>query len=481
MFDLNFVNTSCNIPNTEPQRQLYFMACCKKMLEDKKLQLGRPLKMFVRTFGCQMNEHDSEKLSGMLLAMGYDRASGVDDADFIIFNTCAIRENAELKVYGHLGALKALKSRNNNLIIAICGCMMQQDTVVQHIRKTYPHVDIIFGTHNLFKLPELLSDALDHRSCVTEILNTTNDVVEEIAIDRADTKRAYINIIYGCNNFCSYCIVPFVRGRERSRKLIDIINEVKELAKRGYIEITLLGQNVNSYGNDLDDPCATFPNLLRELNKIDGIQRIRFMTPHPKDFSNELILAIRDLDKVCHHIHLPLQSGSTKVLADMNRHYTKEQYLSLVENIRKNIPDITITTDIIVGFPGETEENFLDTIDVVEKACFDMAYTFIYSKRTGTKAALSPKQIPEDVTKDRFDRLLEVQNKCSIRNNNHLLNCVLDVFVEGFSKTSHDKLTGRTSGNKVVNFLGNESLIGNIVPVKIVGSKTWSLEGQLMQ
>lgn len=483
MYNLNLdnIDTSCNIPETEPQRQLYFMACCKNMLDQKKNQLGRPLKMFVRTFGCQMNEHDSEKLAGMLLSMGYDRASEVSDADFIIFNTCAIRENAELKVYGHLGALKSLKSKNKNLIIAICGCMMQQKEVVSHIKKTYPHVDIIFGTHNLFRLPELLLDVLDHHSCVTEILDTTSDVVEEIAIDRVDTKKAYVNIIYGCNNFCSYCIVPFVRGRERSRKLADIINEVAELAKLGYLEITLLGQNVNSYGNDLDDPDATFPNLLRELNKIDGIKRIRFMTPHPKDFSNELILAIRDLDKVCHHIHLPLQSGSTKVLSDMNRRYTKEQYLSLVNNIRKHIPDITITTDIIVGFPGETEEDFLDTIDVVRRAHFDMAYTFIYSKRTGTKASKAPNQVPENITKDRFNRLLKVQNDCSIENNTNLLNSVLDVFVEGYSKTSHNKLTGRTSGNKVVNFSGDESLIGCIIPVKITKSLTWSLEGQLVQ
>ena len=468
-----------SIPIKEPERQIYFLDCCKNVLNQKKQEIGRNLKMYVQTFGCQMNEHDSEKLSGMLSKMGYEKATSKDEADFIIFNTCAIRENAELKVYGHLGALKSLKAKNKNLIIAICGCMMQQKEVVEYIKKTYGHVDIIFGTHNLHKLPELLLNAFDKHCTITEILNTTGDVVEEIAIDRVDTKKAYVNIIYGCNNFCSYCIVPFVRGRERSRKFDDIVKEVQELADLGYLEVTLLGQNVNSYGNDLEDNYATFPNLLRELAKIEGIQRIRFMTPHPKDFSSDLILAIKELDKVCNHVHLPLQSGNSKVLADMNRHYTKEQYLKLVYDIRTHIPDVTITTDIIVGFPGETEEEFLDTIDVVKKARFDMAYTFIYSKRTGTKASLSPEQVPENIVKERFNRLLEVQNIESLKNNEKLVGSVVDVLVEGYSKTSNDKLCGRTRGNKIVNFSGDSALIGKIIDVKITKAQTWSLEGEI--
>lgn len=471
---------SLNIPTKEPERQIYFLDCCRNVLNQKRKELGRNPKMYIKTFGCQMNEHDSEKISGMLTSMGYDKADSTKEADFIIFNTCAIRENAELKVYGHLGALKSLKAENNNLIIAICGCMMQQKEVVEHIKKTYSHVDIIFGTHNLYKLPELLLNVFDRHCTITEILNTTGDVVEKIAIDRVDTKKAYVNIIYGCNNFCSYCIVPFVRGRERSRKFSDIINEVRELAQLGYLEVTLLGQNVNSYGNDLEDKDANFPNLLRELNKIDGIKRIRFMTPHPKDFSDELIFAIRDLKKVCHHVHLPLQSGSSRVLSDMNRHYTKEEYLKLVNKIKENIPDVTITTDIIVGFPGETEEDFLDTIDVVRKASFDMAYTFIYSKRTGTKASMSKDQVPHDITKERFNRLLEVQNIESLKNNEKLLGCVENVLVEGYSKTSNNRLSGRTSGNKVVNFCGDVNLIGKIVEVKIIRALTWSLEGSII-
>ena len=470
---------SLDIPIKEPERQMYFLDCCKNVLRQKEKENGRSLKMYIQTFGCQMNEHDSEKLSGMLTSMGYKKAVSKEEADFIIFNTCAIRENAELKVYGHLGALKNLKAENKNLIIAMCGCMMQQKEVVEYIKKTYSFVDIIFGTHNLFKLPELLLNVFDKHCSITEILNTTGDIVEKIKIDREDTRKAYVNIIYGCNNFCSYCIVPFVRGRERSRKFSDIVDEVKELSDLGYLEVTLLGQNVNSYGNDIEDSFSTFPNLLRELNNVDGIKRIRFMTPHPKDFSDELILAMKELDKVCHHVHLPLQSGSSKVLADMNRHYTKEQYLKLVYKIKENIPDVTITTDIIVGFPGETEEDFLDTIDVVKKAGFDMAYTFIYSKRTGTRASLLPNQVPDDIVKDRFNRLLEVQNVESLKNNKKLEGLTLDVLVEGYSKTSNDKLSGRTRGNKIVNFSGDALLIGKVVDVKITKAQTWSLEGEI--
>ncbi len=442
-------------------------------------RLGRPVKYNIETFGCQMNENDSERLSGMLSEMGYSESAKRTDSDLIIFNTCCVRENAEQKVYGHLGALKKLKENNPELIIAICGCMMQQPEVVEHIRKVYRHVDIVFGTHNLYKFPELLNTAVENGGTVIDVWDSTGSIAENMPITRKESLKAWVTVMYGCNNFCSYCIVPYVRGRERSRDIEEIRNEVVKLAQEGCREITLLGQNVNSYGQDLEGNYS-FAGLLRELDRIDGIERIRFMTSHPKDLSEELIYAMRDCKKVCGHLHLPVQAGSTKILEKMNRKYSKEQYLELVEKVRKHIPDISLSTDIIVGFPGETEEDFAETLDVVSKARFDMAYTFLYSKRTGTPAAKAADQIPEEVKKERFDKLLELQNSVSRHINDRLLGKEVEVLVEGLSKSSKTTYTGRTRENKIVNFKGNPNLVGSLVRVKIDTVQTWSLLGKLV-
>ncbi len=442
--------------------------------------LGKPVRYNIETFGCQMNENDSERLSGMLSEMGYSECSERKDSDLIIFNTCCVRENAEQKVYGHLGALKKLKETNPNLIIAICGCMMQQKEVVEHIKKTYKHVDIIFGTHNLYKFPELLNTAITTKSTVIDVWDSTGSIAENMPIARKDNIKAWVTVMYGCNNFCSYCIVPYVRGRERSRSLEEIKNEVEKLANDGCKEITLLGQNVNSYGKDLEGD-LTFAGLLRELDKIHGIERIRFMTSHPKDLSDELIYAIRDCEKVCEHLHLPVQAGSSKVLDEMNRKYSKEQYLELIKKVKSNIAGIALSTDIIVGFPGETEEDFNETLDVVAKARFDMAYTFLYSKRTGTPAAKNPEQVPESVKKQRFDKLLELQNTISKEINDELLGKEMEVLVEGLSKSSKTTYTGRTRENKIVNFKGSPDMVGKLVKVKIEEIQTWSLLGKIVE
>lgn len=440
---------------------------------------GRLKKYTISTFGCQMNENDSERLAGMLNEMGYIEAGDTRESDLIIFNTCCVRENAELKVYGHLGALKKLKETNPELVIAVCGCMMQQKEVVEHIKRSYRHVDLIFGTHNLYKFPELLFSALQEKKTVIDIWESTGSIAEDMPIERKEGVKAWVTVMYGCNNFCSYCIVPYVRGRERSRNISNIVKEVAFLGAQGYKEITLLGQNVNSYGKDLEDG-ATFAKLLYELNEVDGIERIRFMTSHPKDLSDELIDAIRDCSKVCRHLHLPVQAGSTRILEEMNRKYTKEQYLGLVKTIREKVPDIALTTDIIVGFPGETEEDFEETLDVIRKARYDMAYTFLYSKRTGTPAAKSTLQVPESVKKERFDRLVELQNSISKEINTPLLGKEVEVLVEGLSRNSEEYYTGRTSENKIVNFKGTEDMIGRLIKVRIDRVQTWSLEGTVI-
>lgn len=440
---------------------------------------GNPVKYNIETFGCQMNENDSERLSGMLSEMGYSECFTRAGSDLIIFNTCCVRENAEQKVYGHLGALKKLKQKNPNLIIAICGCMMQQPEVVEHIKKVYKHVDIIFGTHNLYKFPELLNKAIETGKTVIDVWDSTGSIAENMPITRKESLKAWVTVMYGCNNFCSYCIVPYVRGRERSRSIEEIKNEVIKLAQEGCKEITLLGQNVNSYGKDLEGEYS-FAGLLRELNTVDGIERIRFMTSHPKDLSDELIFAMRDCQKVCEHLHLPVQAGSTKILDDMNRRYTKEQYLALINKVKQHIPGIALSTDIIVGFPGETEEDFAETLDVIAKAKFDMAYTFLYSKRTGTPAAKNPDQVPEEVKKERFDKLLLLQNKISREINDELLGKEVEVLVEGLSKSSKTTFTGRTRENKIVNFKGTPDLVGQLVKVKIDTIQTWSLQGELV-
>lgn len=463
----------------EIAQQYKYIETIKQYNQDLIIQTGKPVKYNIETFGCQMNENDSERLSGMLSEMGYSECFKRTESDLIIFNTCCVRENAEQKVYGHLGALKKLKEENPNLTIAICGCMMQQPHVVEHIKKTYRHVDIIFGTHNLYKFPQLLNTSVETRKTVIDVWDSTGSIAENMPITRRENLKAWVTVMYGCNNFCSYCIVPYVRGRERSRSIEEIKNEVIKLSQEGCKEITLLGQNVNSYGKDLEGEYS-FAGLLRELNEVEGIERIRFMTSHPKDLSDELIYAIRDCRKVCEHLHLPVQAGSTKILDDMNRKYSKEQYIQLVEKIKSNIPGIALSTDIIVGFPGEAEEDFSETLDVIAKAKFDMAYTFLYSKRTGTPAAKNPDQVPEEVKKERFDRLLALQNTISREINEELLNKEVEVLVEGLSKSSKTTYTGRTRENKIVNFKGNPELIGKLVKVKIDTIQTWSLQGKLI-
>lgn len=444
-----------------------------------ELNGGRPRKYTIHTFGCQMNENDSERLSGMLAEMGYTPAETIEESDLIIFNTCCVRENAEDKVFGHLGALKHLKAQRPELILAVCGCMMQQDENVQAVRKKFRHVDLIFGTHNLHKFPELLHNAIVSKETIIDVWESTGSIAEGMPIQRKEGVKAWVTVMYGCNNFCSYCIVPYVRGRERSRQMEDIAEEVKVLGQQGYKEITLLGQNVNSYGKDLEDG-SDFAQLLRRLDGIEGIERIRFMTSHPKDLSDALIHAMKECKKVCEHLHLPIQSGSTKVLEEMNRKYSKEQYLALADKLKKEIPDIALTTDIIVGFPGETEEDFAETLDVMRRVRYDSAYTFLYSKRSGTPAAKRQEQVEEAVMKERFQRLLELQNTISKELNMPLAGQVVEVLVEGPSRSNPDVLTGRTRNNKIVNFTGGADLIGQLVQVRIEGIQTWSLEGVLV-
>ncbi|CDF57989.1 tRNA (N6-isopentenyl adenosine(37)-C2)-methylthiotransferase MiaB [Thermobrachium celere] len=437
-------------------------------------------KYLIETWGCQMNEEDSEKMAGILKSMGYESATRREEADIIIFNTCAVRENAELKVFGNLGHLKTLKMQKPDLIIGICGCMMQQKGMPEEIKKKYPYVDMIFGTHNIHRLPELINNVKQANSTVIEVWEQEGEIVEGLPIERKSDIKAFVTIMHGCNNFCTYCIVPYTRGRERSRKPEDIINEIKDLAKKGYKEITLLGQNVNSYGKDLEN--MSFAKLLRMVNKIDGIERIRFTTSHPKDLTEDVILAIKECDKLCEHIHLPVQSGSTRILNKMNRKYTKEQYLDLVNLIRKHIPDVAITTDIIVGFPGETEEDFLETLDLVEKVRYDSAFTFIYSKRKGTPAAEYEDQVPEDIKHERFNRLIEVVNRIIEEKNATYKDKVVEVLIEEVSKTDETKLTGRTRTGKLVHFSSdNMDLIGKLAKVKITEPRNFILIGELQE
>lgn len=423
-----------------------------------------------------MNEEDSERLSGMLKSLGYTECDDREKAGIIIFNTCCVRENAENKVYGNLGILKGIKKRNPETIIAVCGCMMQQKGVSDIIKKKYPFVDIIFGTYNLHRFPELLASAMQSSKTVIEVWDKEGEIVEGLPISHESSLKAFVTIMHGCNNFCTYCIVPYTRGRERSRRPEAIEEEIRELAAKGYKEITLLGQNVNSYGKDLGD--VNFADLLRRVDKIEGIERIRFMTSHPKDLTDELIDAIRDCPHVCEHVHLPVQSGSTRLLKRMNRKYTKEQYLELVDKLKKAVPGVAITTDIIVGFPGETEEDFQETLDVVRKVGYDSAFTFIYSIREGTPAAKYPDQIPDEIKHDRFNRLLELVNSTGDEKSREYLGKTVEVLVEGYSKTEEDKLTGRTRTGKLVNFSGGDSsLTGKLVNVKIDDTQMYLLHG----
>lgn len=432
---------------------------------------------FIETWGCQMNEEDSEKLSGMLKNIGYVRTAEKSNADIIIFNTCCVRENAELKVYGNLGMLRKLKKNNPDLIIAICGCMMQEKNMAEDIIKRFPFVDIIFGTHNSYKFPEYLNRVLQGGKSIIEIQQKEDKIIEGLPIDRENSTKAFVTIMYGCNNFCTYCIVPYVRGRERSRNPENIEGEVQSLVNRGYKEITLLGQNVNSYGKDLNFK-VTFAQLLRRLNNIHGLSRIRFMTPHPKDFTDDVISAIADCDKLCEHVHLPVQSGSTGLLKKMNRSYSKEDYLNLVYKIKKAIPDVSITTDIIVGFPGETEYDFQETLSLAEEVQYDSAFTFIFSKRKGTPADEMENQVPDDIKHKRFNRLVKIINSFSAKKNKLYEGRIEEILVEGKSKNDSSKLMGRTRTGKLVNFTGESSNIGKLVNVHITASNSFSLSGE---
>ena len=492
---LDLVNIDAQAPEFEPNRQFYFMAKARDYVKRKSAELGRPMTFFTQTFGCQMNARDSEKLLGILETIGY-QAVETEDADFVLYNTCTVRENANLRVYGRLGQLGARKKKHPHMMIALCGCMMQEKEVVEKIKKTYRFVDLIFGTHNIFKLAELVSICLEERleeleaqgredkkpkhKMVVDVWKDTDQIVEDLPVERKYSFKSGVNIMFGCNNFCSYCIVPYVRGRERSRRPGEIIGEIKNLVEDGVVEVMLLGQNVNSYGKGLDEP-LNFAELLEEVEKIEGLERIRFMTSHPKDLSDELIEVMAKSKKICRHLHLPLQSGSSRILKAMNRRYTKEQYLALAEKIKTAIPDISLTTDIIVGFPGETEEDFQETLDVVRKVRFDSAFTFIYSKRTGTPAAAMENQVPEDVVKNRFDRLLKEVQDISAEVCGRDVHTVQTVLVEEVNDHSPELVTGRMSNNTIVHFPGDASLIGKLVDVYLEESKGFYYMGRLNQ
>lgn len=503
------------IPEHEPERQFYFIKKMQEIVFAKEQEYGRKLTYHISTFGCQMNFKDSEKLAGVLEEVGFTEVED-EKADFCLYNTCTVRENANSRVYGRLGFLGKLKSKNPQMIIAMCGCMMQEEHVVETIKKSYRFVDIIFGTHNIYKLAELLYEYFEKNGLidinfnsdkkktdgstnekdgkmtskkknqkkhqmVVDILKGTDKIVEELPSKLKASFKAGINIMFGCNNFCTYCIVPYVRGRERSRKPEDIINEIKDFVSKGVIEVMLLGQNVNSYGKNLENPIS-FAELLKQVDEIEGLKRIRFMTSHPKDLSDELIEVMKNAKKVCHHIHLPVQSGSSRLLKKMNRVYSKKDYLRLIDKIRTAIPDIAITTDIIVGFPGETDEDFEETLDVVRYSEFSSAFTFIYSKRTGTPAANMPDQVDEAVIKERFDRLLKEVGKYSEKYAKSLEGRVMPVLVEERDREvdpEKNYLTGRLDNNLIVHFEGKDELIGKIVNVKLSDCKGFYYIGEL--
>ena len=453
----------------------------------KKINQNKKQKYTILTMGCQLNENDSEKLCGMLEKMGYTKTENQSEADVALFNTCCVRENAEDKLFGKLGELKRLKEEKG-IIVAIGGCIMQEKHITDKIKESYPFVDILFGTHTLHKFPEDLYKALKEKRKLEDIIDIDGKIYEGLPIKRDSNIKASVTIMNGCNNFCSYCIVPYVRGRERSREPRAIINEVKELAKNGYKEITLLGQNVNSYLRvereknipfEEYDGVNSFATLLRAINKIEGIERIRFVSPHPKDFTDDVIEAIADCDKVCKLIHLPLQSGNTKVLKEMNRKYTKEQYLSLVDKMKAKIPNLTLSTDIIVGFPGETDDEFEDTLDVVRKVKFEQVYMFIYSRRVGTPGDKMENQIPEDIKHKRFNKLKTLVESQIEENNQKYIGTIQKVLVEGESKNNSNMLSGRTDSNKVVIFEGNKDLINHIIDLKIISQHMWYLKGKI--
>ncbi len=515
--DLDSIDTANPAPAEEPARQYYFMKKCREIITERELEDGRRQTANVTTFGCQMNAKDSEKLRGILDMIGFERTES-EEADLCLYNTCTVRENANLKVYGHLGYLSNLKKKNPRMIIGLCGCMMQEPDVVEKLKKSYRFVNLIFGTHNIFKFAELLYQVLEGQrmseqmmaadadkmaknsgignmernsapadklkpahgkdKMIIEIWQDTDKIVEDLPADRTYSFKCGVNIMYGCNNFCTYCIVPYVRGRERSRRPEDILCEVERLAKDGVIEVMLLGQNVNSYGKTLENPIS-FAELLRMVEQVPGIERIRFMTSHPKDLSDELIEVMKQSSKICCHLHLPLQSGSSRILKKMNRRYDKEQYLTLADRLRREIPDLSITTDIIVGFPGETEEDFQETLDVVRKVRFDSTFTFIYSKRTGTPAAAMEDQVPDNIVKDRFNRLLTLVQTISQEMSKRVEGQTLPVLVESINDHDDSLVTGRLSNNLLVHFPGGKDLIGKIVDVHLTECKGFYYMGEI--
>ncbi len=477
--DFDNIDLTQNPPQEEPDRQYYYIAKARQYVQEKSRKKGRPLTFCVNTFGCQMNARDSEKLIGILEQIGYVKKE-TEDADFVIYNTCTVRENANNKVYGRLGYLHSQKKKNLDMMIGLCGCMMQEPEVVEKIRTSYRFVDLVFGTHNIYKFAELIVAAFESKGMIVDIWKDTDKIVEDLPVERKYTFKSGVNIMFGCNNFCSYCIVPYVRGRERSRDPKDILREIERLVADGVVEVMLLGQNVNSYGKNLEHP-MTFAQLLEEVEKIDGLERIRFMTSHPKDLSDELIEVLGKSKKICKHLHLPLQSGSSRILKEMNRHYTKEQYLELVKKIRAAVPDIALTTDIIVGFPGETEEDFLETMEVVKEVQYDSAFTFIYSKRTGTPAATKEDQVSPEVVKDRFDRLLHVVQEIGSQKAGALQGTVQKVLIEEINAQDEHLVTGRLSNNSVVHVPGGADLIGKIVNVSLDECKGFYYLGTLAE
>ena len=462
----------------EKKLQYEYMDKVRQIVKAKEEEKGRRLTCCVKTFGCQMNARDSEKLVGILTDVGYVETED-EHADFVIYNTCTVRENANNKVYGRLGYLSTYKKKNPDMMIALCGCMMQEEGVVAKLQKSYRFVNLIFGTHNIYKFAELLYRSLTSDGMIVDIWKDTDKIVEELPVKRKFSFKSGVNIMFGCNNFCSYCIVPYVRGRERSREPQDIIREIKGLVADGVCEIMLLGQNVNSYGKNLEHP-VTFAELLRMVNEIDGLNRIRFMTSHPKDLSDDLILAMKECDKVCKHMHLPLQSGSSRLLKLMNRHYDKEQYLTIVKKLREAIPDIALTTDIIVGFPGETEEDFMETLDVVKQVEYDSAFTFIYSKRTGTPAAAMENQCDPKEVKEHFDMLLKEVQAISTKKAMALTGTVQEVLAEEENEQDKRLITGRLSNNSIVHFPGDCSMIGNLYQVRLTECKGFYYLGEIV-
>ena len=463
--DFSKIDTGITPPQDDTERQYYYMAKLAEMVALRERELGRRITYCLQTFGCQMNEKQSEVVAGIMDEIGFKRQE-TEDADVVIYNTCTVRENANLKVYGRLGKLHSLKKSNPDMKIALFGCMMQEKQVVDKIQKDYPFVNLVFGTHNIFKFAELFYEMENLDSQLIDIWEGTDKIVEELPTERNYSFKSGVNIMFGCNNFCSYCIVPYVRGRERSRNPEDIVREIEHLVADGVVEVMLLGQNVNSYGKNLEHP-ITFAQLLKEIEKIEGLKRIRFMTSHPKDLSDELIEVMAESKKICPHLHLPLQSGSSRVLKEMNRRYTKESYLALVDRIRAKMPDISLTTDIIVGFPGETEEDFLETMDVVGKVGYDSAFTFIYSKRSGTPAAAKEDQVPEEVVKDRFDRLLAQVQEIARERSSRFEGTVQEVLVESVNDQDASLVTGRMGNNLLVHFPGDASMIGTFKQIHL--------------